>query len=334
MSVAEPPSEAEPAARPYRRPLRKRAMHLARRAHLYFGLFLFPWAVLYGVTAFLFNHPTAFSDAPTVSFGARALKGTPLEALPSPNEQAEQVVRALNEKQKPATPYKLAGEAKYTREFAFATAKGDGFTVNVLFDVKNGGGTVRATPVRAKAEPERAPFATASAAPEPKREQNAPREARDGIRLADPLHERVRAAVPVVLDRTGFAAGEIAVTSVPDITFPIEADGRAWTASYNSLTGTITGAPEGTKPESELSARRFLTRLHLAHGYPGEANGKWFWALVVDAMALALCFWGATGLVMWWQIKATRWPGLLVLVLSAACATALALEMRAALTGG
>ena len=28
-----------------RRPLRKRAMHQIRRLHLYFGLFLFPWAV-------------------------------------------------------------------------------------------------------------------------------------------------------------------------------------------------------------------------------------------------------------------------------------------------
>lgn len=336
VSVAEPRPEAEPApaALPYRRPFRKRAMHVVRRGHLYVGLFLFPWAVLYGVTAFLFNHPTAFSDAPTATFGARALAGTPLEALPSPNEQAEQVVAKLNELQQPATPYKRAGEAKYAREFAFATAKGDGFTVNVLFDVKNGGGTVRATPVREKKEPERAPFATASA-PQPKGggAPKAPRASRDGIKLPDPLHERVKAAVPVVLERTGFAAGEVAVTSVPDVTFPIEADGRVWTANYNALTGTVTGAPADAAPESELSVRRFLTRLHLAHGYPGEANGKWFWALVVDAMAFTMCFWGLSGLLMWWQIKAARGPGLIVLALSAACATALAVSMWGALAG-
>jgi len=338
VSIAEPQPEAQPSAppegapapKPFRRPLRKRAMHLVRRAHLYFGLFLFPWAVLYGVTAFLFNHPTAFSDAPTASFGTAALKGTPLEALPSPTEQAERVVAQLNELQKPATPYKLAGEAKYAREFAFATVKVDGQTVNVLFDVKNGGGTVRANPVREKTEPERAPFATGPAA-QPKGEQKGPRKARAGIELADPLHERVRAAVPAVLAHTGFPTGEVTVTSVPDISFPVEADGRTWTANYNALTGTVTGAPADAKPESELSARRFLTRLHLAHGYPGEANGKWFWALVVDLTAFTMCFWGLSGLVMWWQLKATRWPGLLVLVLSAACATALAVSMWGAL---
>jgi hypothetical protein len=332
VSVAEPQPDAPASAAPYRRSFRKRLMHVVRRGHLYFGLFLFPWAVLYGVTAFLFNHPTAFSDAPTASFGASALKDTPLEALPSPTEQAEQVVAKLNEQQKPATPYKLAGEAKYAREFAFATVRAGDQTVNVLFDVKHGGGTVRTNPVREKKEPERAPFATAGA-PQPKGAPKAPRADTAGVKLADPLHERVKAAVPTVLARTGFPAGEVAVTSVPDITFPIEADGRAWTASYNALTGTVTGAPESAKPESELSARRFLLRLHLAHGYPGEANGKWFWALVVDVMAFAMCFWGLSGLVMWWQLKATRWPGLLVLVLSAGCATALALQMHAALTG-
>ncbi len=323
-------STTDPA--PHRRPLRKRAAHLLRRGHLYFGLFLFPWAVLYGVTAFLFNHPTAFSDAPTATFGASALKGTPLEALPHPTAQAGEVVQALNEKQKPATPYKLVGEAKYAREFAFATVKAEGQTVNVLFDVKNGGGTVRANPAREKTEPERAPFATGSV-PQPKGEQKGPREPRDGIKLADPLHERVKAAVPVVLARTGFPAGEVAVTSVPDVTFPVEADGRVWTASYNALTGTVTGAPADAEQGTELSARRFLTRLHLAHGYPGEANCKWLWALVVDVMALALCFWGLSGLVMWWQIKAARWPGLVVLLASAAAATALALSMWGALTG-
>ena len=35
-----------------------------------------------------------------------------------------------------------------------------------------------------------------------------------------------------------------------------------------------------------------------AHGYPGEQNARWYWAVVVDAMAFVLCFWGVTGLVI------------------------------------
>jgi hypothetical protein len=46
-----------------------------------------------------------------------------------------------------------------------------------------------------------------------------------------------------------------------------------------------------------------------------------------------MCFWGLSGLVMWWQIKATRKVGAVVLVLSAAAATALGVAMHAAMTG-
>jgi hypothetical protein len=81
-----------------------------------------------------------------------------------------------------------------------------------------------------------------------------------------------------------------------------------------------------------MSTRRFLTRLHLAHGYPGEQNARWFWAVVVDAMAFVMVFWGVSGIFMWWQIKATRKFGFLVLVLSVAAATALGLGMHEALT--
>ena len=51
------------AARSAPRPRRSFSwMRLVRRVHLYSGLFLVPLVLLYGVTAFLFNHPAAFSE--------------------------------------------------------------------------------------------------------------------------------------------------------------------------------------------------------------------------------------------------------------------------------
>ena len=38
------------------------ALKFIRRVHMYFELFLLPWVFLYGVSAFLFNHPDAFPD--------------------------------------------------------------------------------------------------------------------------------------------------------------------------------------------------------------------------------------------------------------------------------
>ncbi len=309
------------------RPRGKRVMRLLRRAHLYFGLFLFPWAILYGVTAFLFNHPTAFSDVPATMFGAWAFVGTPYEQRPTANELAAQIVHKLNENQKPATLYTVAGDAKFSREFAFGTVKSDGKLVSFLVDVKSGSGTLRSAVVKEKTEPERPSFANGRTDAGVARKASVPPR-NDGIFLDNPIHERVKASIPTVLERTGFSMGEVTVTSVPDVVFPVLADGRTWTASYNPMTGIISGTPAGTKPETELTWRRFLLRLHTAHGYPDDTNAKWFWAVIVDVMAFVMCFWGFTGLLMWWQIQSTRTPGILVFIFSAVIATAIGIAMH------
>jgi hypothetical protein len=333
MSIAEPtgPEAAvgEPASAPFvaRRPLRKRVMHAVRRAHLYLGLFLLPWAVMYGVTGFLFNHPTAFADAPTASFGARELAGTPMESPPAPTEVAGQVVTALNEHAKNGKPYSLVEpeKARYTRDFAFATVKANGQEVSILFDVNNTGGTVRSRPVAPPKPVESAPFAITPRT----HTTSAPT---DALKLESPLHERVKAAVPVVLERTGFPAGEVTVTSVPDVSFLMSDGAKVWRVTYNALTGTVSGAPADSAPREELSTRRFLTRLHLASGFPGSTNARWFWAVLVDAMAAVMVFWAASGLFMWWQVKSTRRFGFLVLLASAAAATVLGFGMHEVLT--
>jgi len=318
------------------RPFGKRLLHFVRRVHLYLGLFLFPWAVLYGVTAFLFNHPTLFTDQPTVNFGREAIAGTPLESVPSLREQAEAVIAALNAEQKPTIPYGLgAGEIKYNREFAFGTVKGEGKSMSVLIDPKTGSGTLRTTFDKPKDELPKAPFSAGQAPSGSKSGRGegtqTPDRNRNGIVVENNLHRRVEASIAAILERTGHDGGEITVTSVPDLVFPIEADGQIWIATYNATTGCVTGKPVGSEEKNEISVRRFLTRLHLAHGYPGEVNARWSWAVFVDAMAFVMCFWGISGLFMWWQIRATRRIGAIVLVLSAIAATALGVAMYAAM---
>jgi hypothetical protein len=314
-------------------------MHVVRRGHLYLGLFLLPWAILYGVTGFLFNHPTAFSDAPTRSFGRSELAGTPMADLPVPAAVAEEVVAALRERADPPADYRLVEpeKAKYLREFAFATVKADGQEVSILFDVMGKCGTVRSRPVAPPPPTGKAPFAVGgglkAGGPKGGAKVEAPRSARDALPLDAPLHERVKAAVPVVLDRTGFPTGDVIVTSVPDLGFQMTDGTRTWRVTYNALTGAVGGTPaDDVPPPEELSTRRFLTRLHLAHGFPGGTNARWFWAVIVDLMAFVMVFWGVSGFFMWWQIKATRKWGVVVLLLSAAAATALGLGMHETMT--
>ena len=144
------------------------------------------------------------------------------------------------------------------------------------------------------------------------------------------------ATIPVVLERTGFPTGEINVTSVPDLTFQIhDRDGTLWNVTANALSGTVTGSrADAEKVPNELSVRRFLLRLHTAHGYPSSGGIRWWWAVIVDAMAFVMVFWGLSGLLMWWQLKATRKLGIVLVGLSLVGAIYLAMGMHSAMTGG
>jgi hypothetical protein len=304
---------------------------LLRRAHLYAALLLWPWAVLYGVTAFLFNHPTAFSDQPYVEFGRDALAGTPMESPPAPADVAEQVVAGLRTRS-PGSTYTLVepAEAKYTREFAFVVVRAESRETNVLIDVSGAGGSVRSREVEPAKPEELAPFTVVGLrSPGPGRP--APP---DRLTLADPLHDRVKAAVPVILERTGFPGGDVTVTSVPDLSFLMEVDGRRWRVTFNALTGSVSGRPaDAEAAPTSPSTRDFLLRLHTAHGYPYRPDGRSSWAVLVDVMAAALVFWAATGLVMWWQVRAARRAGAVVLLTSAAIVVVLIVSMRSALAG-
>jgi hypothetical protein len=312
---------------PRRRSWTRAALLVLRRAHLYGGLALLPWVVLYAVTAFLFNHPTAFSDQPYVSFGRSALTGTPMESPPAPADVAAQVVAALQARAEPGTTYALVRpeSARYSREFAFATVKADGQDVSVLIEVSGAGGSVLSRPTpppRPEATP--APFAVAGKA-SPSR--NAPAKPADQLTVPDPLPERVRAAVPAVLERTRFPGGEVTVTSVPDLTFRMAAGDAVWQVTYNARDGSVSGKPVDSDEPEPPTVRRFLTRLHTASGYPYRDGPRWGWALAVDATAAAMLFWAASGLVMWWQVKAARRWGAVVFLLRAAAAVYLTVGM-------
>jgi hypothetical protein len=295
---------------------------------------MLPWAVLYGVTAFLFNHPTAFSDQPFVSFGRDALADTPMANPPGPAEIAEQVVAGLRART-PGSTYALVepDQARYTREFAFAVVRLEGREVNVLMDPTGAGGSVRSREVSPPKVEEPAPFAVGR--PNVPRPVAAGRPTRsDRLDLPGPLDERIKVAIPTVLERTGFPGGEVTVTSVPDLSFVMDADGRRWRVTFNAQAGSVAGRPaEDEPPPAAPSTRNFLLRLHSAHGYPYQSGTRWAWAVLVDAMAVVLVFWGLSGLVMWWQVKAARRSGVVVLLVSATAVIVLVVAMRAAVTG-
>ena len=193
------------------RPLGRRILHFVRRMHLYIGVFLFPWAMLYGVTGFLFNHPTFFADSPAISFTQEDLAGTDLESLPDLPTQAQAVVTALNAAKQPPTPYRLgSGEIFYANRDVFvATAKVGPRSFFVTFDPAVSSGLIReSTPSGPVPEP--APFATAQAEGPRQRgmgNSGPAHEAPTGLQLSDSIVERLKKSLPIVMERKGISGG-------------------------------------------------------------------------------------------------------------------------------
>jgi len=294
-----------------RRPWFREAMHWVRRIHLYSGLFMFPWVMLYGITALLFNHPGVFRDQPRRVLGLRDFEGTPLRHVADPAADAEQVVAALNTKFASSTTalplYRLIhpDQAKYTRDRILARVRGEGQEHSVVLDLASGVAQVSTDP---QGTGERAPFGTR------------------GLKVGGSLAERVKTGLPAALARQGLAAEEAGIAIGTELVFYVEAEGRAWRATYNIQTGAVTGAP-AHRPGS-LLLRDFLTQLHVTHGYPSHGGAaRWFWALAVDAMFASMVFWGVSGLLMSWQIKAVRSAGAIVVAVSLMAATVLAFAM-------
>ncbi|RLS54751.1 MAG: hypothetical protein DWH91_10940 [Planctomycetota bacterium] len=311
------------------RPLTRVALHWVRRLHLYLGLFLFPWAVLYGFTGFLFNHPPILNELPMSSFDHTAWAGTPMAEPTDLRDVAQRVVEQLQLRS--ASPAELqwveSEPVRYAGEFAFGKVESESGEISLLLDVHGTGGTIR------QARPKPTNASSAISAPWEIVPIPAGQPASfEKLELPGVLSVKLQASLPELMSSLKLSGKNPTLTSVPDLLFVVESGGRRWQVAYNGLKGTVTGKPlEIPEP---LPWRNFLLRLHTTHVYPFSfASVKWLWVLGADAIALVLIYWGGSGLLMWWQIKSTRRWGLAVLVVSALVATALAGEMHAVIQG-
>jgi hypothetical protein len=281
------------------------AMKSLRRFHMYAGLALVPFVILYGATAFLFNHPDWFSDRSVRPITAEDAAGTLLESFPPAEELAARVIEALNRDRGTSRPVVLsrARAPSYSRDLALTARSAD--TEEIIFvELEGRVGTVRSAPIPGPA--------------------SAPPWARDPLHLDANPAEAARDAVASIMARWGQTPDEVRIRNAPDLILATESDGATWRVAYNLQTGALTVRPWGP----DLSTRRFLTGMHLACRYPSRIDVRWAWALMVDAMAVAMVFWGASGLLMWWQMKSLRRFGSLVLAASLVLSVMAAIGMH------
>ncbi len=321
------------------RTLTKQSLLWLRRAHLYFGLLLFPWAVLYGITGYLFNHPTHFADAPISRFDRSLFDGTPMADWPSPKQIAEQVVRKLNDRDGSTSRYQLDTTVapKFANEFIFGRQDREGSTLSFLVNVTGSGGTIRIQPnspvprSNSPSPPFAIPVATAPVSLTPPAltsQSSSSGQSQDKLVLDKDLQQIVADTIPSVLPKLGKRdPAKVIVTSIPDFVLTIRDGDDLWQARYNVMRGTISGQLATTVPITQISIREYLLRLHTAHGFPDERNSQWLWAVIVDLMSFVLIGWAATGLFMWWQIKATRTWGFVAIGIGGFTAVAMGWAM-------
>lgn len=302
-----------------------------------------PWALLYGISGYLFNHPTHFADSNILGLDSSITRDTELATSPDANWTANAIVVALNERFKFETPLRLSktSAAKYEGEFFIASAEAPGKTIQLLLYRDGSGGTMR-TQLKPPASPatEPAPFSVTLAAPQ-RADNAAPGSGTDSalvkihldpktmpLRIENGIEAKCHEALIPIAERLKLevSGGDFQITTAPETVFSIEHGNKTWMVRHNGATGKLSAAAVGAMPV-EQSWRRFLTRMHVAHGYPIENNARWMWAIVVDVMSFTMILWGVSGIIMWWQIKRTRPLGTVALTISVSIAILLGLGM-------
>jgi hypothetical protein len=271
-------------------------MKIMRRTHLYTGLFLAPWVAMYGFSGLIFNHFNWF--APDGGDAASkpiewTVDVSALQQWPEPDALARKVVVALN-----AAGNDKAGAAEY-RLSAKGTPK---FQGGVSLQGQNeAGGSVFLSFDRLERK-----GTTSHSPPRPLEEQ---------VKLETNDASLLNATKEAVLAAAGKADEKLSATKwtgdgdFPRLSFPVEHGKERRMATYDLRSGLVSFSPV----PGSMRAPDFLTSLHVSHGYPGKSEKmRTVRAVFVDAMAILMCFWALSGIVMWLQLKRLRRSGLLV----------------------
>jgi hypothetical protein len=298
-------------------------MKFIRRVHLYSGIFMFPWVLMYGVTGWLFNHPRLFTADTVTHFDGEEVLGGALSRLVSPEQMARSIVDEIN-----FSSFLADGpEVKLTDKrppqldsFLSYTVKADGMSHSITLDPISGDGEIRSTrtgtPTSAGDHGSGAESASTN-----------PLQVVARIPLPPNNLSQAQETLPWVLEELRLPNGEITTgRRTPTLSFSADIDGVPSVVTCNLSNGNVAAMRDDVRHPVEV--KNFAQRLHLSRGYSPHFNTRWFWALSVDAMFLSMVFWGLSGLLMWWQIKRTRWPGAAFLVVSLAATILLVVGMH------
>ena len=303
--------------RPERRKRYNTILRWIRRTHMYLGLLMIPWLLLYGITAYLFNHPGGSSGEEPLTLDAAALGHAGFDRLVDPRELADQVLADLEEDETfAARGFRIVHpeEIRYEGSVGF---RGDGEARRheLVVSPERGRGTLRTRPLEKEAESQEDEGPATPVA-------HIDREVL-GTELSVQLTEAASALL-VLHDPT---VGAVEHDWGPELRFEItDGTGEVWFLGYNLHNRRVRAWPDPGDPGLP-SLSQFLTRLHTTRSYPDEWGLGSVWPLLVDLTATCMILWALSGLLMWWQMKLVRLSGAVTLVLSLTLATSVAFLM-------
>lgn len=279
-----------------------------RRIHMYTGLLLLPWVLLFGLSGLFFNHPTWMTPTDVVYQADRSAVNTATAFVPiDPDELAAIVIQQIN--QSGQASIKLIDSTPFITGKLNINATSDDASHIARINLVTGDATIESTPNKQVSTDK--PAFVDSARVDPAIDMDKLRDGagglfkQAGVTLSSPLRVRSRPA--------------------PLLNFQVvDEAGRTWNTTFDLTSGRLDA--RAADAPTDYSLRNSLTQLHRLHQYPDALGVRWFWTLFADATALTMVFWGLSGALMWWQIKPTRLLGV--------CAVSVAVAMASVIIMG
>ncbi len=292
-------------------------MKIVRRVHLFAGLFMLPWVLVYGISALAFNHgnwffpvnsrsatqPRDIRELPDSFWSNEALKPAGSASL-----LARNVLDAINHQEaadRRPGEWQLADDSqpRFSRNLVLGGVA-NGRLVEYQLNLNQRSGTVEWAANTKKTRP--AYVAEAKSF-----------KATNAAVFDDALGSALGADLGKINESTNALPATLVTKSVPELVFSAVAEGRHWNVRCNLATGEASATEAGARLGFVATTASFMTALHKSRGYPsdGSLSVRWWWAVIVDATAFLMLVWGISGLAMWWQIKAQRKWGIITLAI-------------------
>jgi hypothetical protein len=299
-----------------------RVMKIIRRIHMFTGLFMLPWVLVYGISALSFNHGSWFYPANPKSATPHDIRQLPrsfwddatVKSVASAHSLAENILADIN--QQAATggqeQWRLVPDKKprFSENLVSSGTKGkDRVEMRVNLNAHNGTLELFSPKKISPSEPNGKDSAPAN---QTRRFNSVTTPVLDDLWLA-----ALESKINQTLNSTNTAPASLRVIKVPEFIFTAEAEGRRWNIHCDLATGEVFARPANLEWNWLASTTWFMARLHVSRGYPsdGSLTIRWWWALIVDAMAFIMLLWGVSGAAMWWQMKGQRKWGFATLAL-------------------